>query len=104
MTTSVIVVTYRTPPALLARCLASIKTNNLPPPIIVDNTAHNIGFAAAANVGAEKSTADLLLFLNPDAALSAGAYATAPRYLAQNLSCGIVGLLLVSERGLAWSS
>jgi GT2 family glycosyltransferase len=78
---SVIVVTYRSAPALEA--LLPALERELEPQdelIIVDNdgsaegvaatvlrNADNVGFAAACNQGAAAATGDLLVFLNPDA-------------------------------------
>lgn len=118
MTVGAVTVTYRTPPRLLRACLASMKQNGCRQVVIVANDGAddiralavqlrasyysptiNRGFAAAANLGAAQLKTDLVLFLNPDAALERESLPRANRYVAAHPACGIVGLLLVAPRG-----
>lgn len=119
MTVGAVIVTFQTPADTLAACLASLQQNgchhsiviaNDPAPEIRTTAARyharyqsepvNRGFAAAANRGAALLKTNLLLFLNPDAALESHAVSRASGYLAAQPSCGIVGLLLISPRGV----
>jgi N-acetylglucosaminyl-diphospho-decaprenol L-rhamnosyltransferase len=61
----------------------------------------NLGFAMACNQGAAGSTADFLLFLNPDTRLMPGSLALPARYLGspQHEAVGIVGIQLVDAAG-----
>jgi GT2 family glycosyltransferase len=61
----------------------------------------NRGFAAACNQGAAGSTADYLLFLNPDTRVSADAVAksVACMQAPQNAGVGIVGVQMLDEAG-----
>jgi GT2 family glycosyltransferase len=70
-------------------------------PLVEFAMDHNLGFAAACNVGARGSTADYLLFLNPDAALMPGSLAGPIRFLADtvNSAIGILGVQLIDETG-----
>src|SRR5690242_6341987 len=45
------------------------RLDGLELPLVVLRKAQNVGFAAACNEGARGSTADLVLFLNPDTVL-----------------------------------
>lgn len=59
----------------------------------------NLGFARACNIGAEASTADMLLFLNPDCVLSPGSLARMIAVLNSADSIGMVGGLLCNPDG-----
>jgi len=61
----------------------------------------NRGFAAACNQGAAGSTADYLLFLNPDTRLMEGSLDVPSLFLdnAKNQSIGIVGIQLLDDDG-----
>jgi hypothetical protein len=59
----------------------------------------NLGFAAGVNRGARECHSDLLLLLNPDVRVLAGAVDAAVRYLGAHPEVGIVGAVLVDERG-----
>jgi GT2 family glycosyltransferase len=61
----------------------------------------NLGFAMACNQGAAGSTADFLLFLNPDTRLMPGSLALPARYLGSphHEAVGIVGIQLVDAAG-----
>jgi GT2 family glycosyltransferase len=74
-----------------------IKQDELPL-IILQNSA-NSGFAKACNHGAEKSTADYLLFLNPDTKLFDNSLSVPISFLKTNKNAGIVGVKLINEFG-----
>ncbi|MPZ17074.1 MAG: glycosyltransferase [Luteitalea sp.] len=67
----------------------------------VIRSRRNLGFAAACNRGAIGSTADYLLFLNPDTRVTADALARPVEYLASpsGRDVGIVGPRLVDDEG-----
>jgi GT2 family glycosyltransferase len=70
-------------------------------PLSVIRNRENRGFAAACNQGAEGSTAELLLFLNPDTRLMPGALEAPAGFLCDpaNGSAGIVGIQLIDAEG-----
>ena len=72
------------------------------PGLEVIGNAGNRGFAAACNQGAAASSADYLLFLNPDTRLTPGVITRAIRALEQPSGCrtGILGVRLVDEHGV----
>ncbi len=61
----------------------------------------NKGFGAACNQGAELATAELILFLNPDARLFANSLMLPINFLLQseNNNIGIVGIQLIDDSG-----
>src|SRR5437016_1789132 len=63
-------------------------------PLVVLRNERNRGFAAACNQGASGSTADYLLFLNPDTHLGSDALAEPVAFMErpQNGRIGIVGI------------
>jgi GT2 family glycosyltransferase len=63
-------------------------------------TNHNIGFAAASNVGATVGKRPFLLFLNPDTRIFPGALSTPIRFMLspEQKRVGICGIQLVDER------
>lgn len=71
------------------------------PGVTLIRTGANLGFAKGCNLGAQHTTAEYLLFLNPDAALYADtlpkvmAYMQAPEHAA----VGICGVQLLDEAG-----
>jgi GT2 family glycosyltransferase len=106
----------------LASCLASTITLRLDHVIVVDNASHdnslehlkelcpdgflkiiqnthNLGFAAACNIGAKASTAQYLLFLNPDCTLEPDALQRMMSVLESESSIGMVGGLLCNLDG-----
>ena len=70
------------------------------PLTIIHNTV-NLGFAVACNVGAHKSTADYLLFLNPDTRLFADSLSKPLAFMEhpKNQGTGIVGIQLLDANG-----
>lgn len=70
-------------------------------PLTVIELGLNAGFAAACNAGAAGSTADYILFLNPDAALYRDSLARPLRFLEtpENAGIGILGVQLVDDDG-----
>ena len=70
-------------------------------PLTVIKLGVNAGFAAACNAGTTGSTADYLLFLNPDAALYPNSLAQPIRFLElpENKSIGILGVQLIDDGG-----
>ena len=70
-------------------------------PLTVLRNLTNLGFAAACNQGAEKSTADYLLFLNPDTRLSKDSLAAAVSCMSspEQQKTGILGIQLIDENG-----
>jgi GT2 family glycosyltransferase len=118
---SVIVVNWNAGPALLD-CLASIGGGgrDVLETIVVDNdstdgslapvrerhptariveTGANLGFAAGANRGAAVARGDVLVFLNPDARVEAGAIDALAGALAAMPGAGIAGGGLVDPSG-----
>jgi N-acetylglucosaminyl-diphospho-decaprenol L-rhamnosyltransferase len=71
-------------------------------PLAIIRNRDNIGFAAACNQGAAGSTADFLLFLNPDTRLTPGSLAAPAQFLSDraNETTGIVGIQLVDSDGI----
>lgn len=70
-------------------------------PLKVISNTDNKGFAAASNQGAKGSTADFLLFLNPDTLLTAGCLEAPCEFLSrpEHAGVGIVGISLVDSNG-----
>ncbi|MDP2794825.1 MAG: glycosyltransferase family 2 protein [Sulfurisoma sp.] len=68
---------------------------------LVVNTT-NLGFAAACNLGAADSSADYLLFLNPDTRLFRESLSLPVTFMEQprNAGIGICGIQLLDDRGL----
>jgi hypothetical protein len=120
---SVVVVNWNAGGAL-ARCLASLAPDAAAGAevVVVDNASTdgsaaaavathpwarlhasgaNVGFARGANAGAALARGDVLVFLNPDAAVAPGALATLVGALAAAPEAGIAGGGLVDEDG-AW--
>ena len=77
------------------------KVTNLPLKII--KNASNKGFGTACNQGAENSTADYILFVNPDARVGVDAIASLLTFMesddVKNQKIGIVGGQLTDETG-----
>ena len=70
-------------------------------PLTVIRNAENLGFAAACNQGAKGSTADYLLFLNPDTKLFPESLSIPIQFMGQpeNAKIGICGIKMVDEDG-----
>lgn len=123
MSVSAIVVSYETREDLGA-CLASLAAHGGPglETIVVDNassdgsadlvgcsfpavrlvrSARNEGFGAACNRGAAVATGAYLLFLNPDAQVTAGAVPALARALDAHPDVAIVGPRTLNEDGTA---
>jgi GT2 family glycosyltransferase len=70
-------------------------------PLTVIQNSSNRGFAAACNQGAAGSTADYLLFLNPDTKILPDTLTKSVEYMAvpENSEIGILGVQLLEEGG-----
>jgi GT2 family glycosyltransferase len=70
-------------------------------PLRVIRSDRNLGFAAACNLGALGSTADYLLFLNPDCRLFRETLSTVTRFMGSDAAAelGICGVQLVDRDG-----
>jgi len=115
---SVVIVAYRTGPALL-RCLESLEgQEGLVEAIVVDNggggpeieearsmegvrvldAAGNLGFAPGCNLGARQAQGDVLVFLNPDTVVADGALPQLERAVADpSVGIAMARLLLLDE-------
>ena len=71
------------------------------PNITLIRTGANLGFGKACNLGAQQTKNELLLFLNPDAALYADTLPKALAYMQDpaNAKVGIAGVQLLDEVG-----
>src|SRR5918992_6063227 len=58
-------------------------------PLQVVHNSHNVGFAAACNQGAAGSTADYLLFLNPDTRLFSDTLTVTMRFMESERAAGV---------------
>jgi N-acetylglucosaminyl-diphospho-decaprenol L-rhamnosyltransferase len=74
---------------------------DLPVPLEVIPNRHNVGFAAACNQGAAGSTADYLLFLNPDTRLFPETLEAVTRFMESERAreIGICGVQMVDGDG-----
>jgi GT2 family glycosyltransferase len=78
----------------------------VPLPLVIISNSANRGFAAACNQGAADSTADYLLFLNPDTRLFPDTLATVMRFMesARSADVGICGVQMVASDGTPQTS
>jgi N-acetylglucosaminyl-diphospho-decaprenol L-rhamnosyltransferase len=74
---------------------------DLPLPLTLVRNSRNVGFAAACNQGAAGSTAEYLLFLNPDTRLFPETLATVTRFMEseQAAEVGVCGAQVVDGYG-----
>jgi N-acetylglucosaminyl-diphospho-decaprenol L-rhamnosyltransferase len=72
-------------------------------PLSFEKNKFNLGFAAGSNQGAKNSTADYLLFLNPDTRLLKDSLQAPLHFMSQpeNTSFGICGIRLLDDQGQA---
>jgi GT2 family glycosyltransferase len=117
----VVVVTYRSE-ATITACLASVMGSAPASVVVVENASgdeaanlaeaagatvvrndDNVGFARAANQGARRGRSEFVLFLNPDAVLTDGAW-DAMLAAAVDESVAVVGADLVHPDGTAQRS
>lgn len=82
-------------PEMVARAYPSCKLIGL---------KKNIGFAAACNLGARETSADYVVFLNPDAVVVPGFFSDLERVFFHRRDVGIIGGRLVNEDGSTQSS
>lgn len=90
MKTSVIIVKYRSE-KYLDNCLESVRNEKPHEIIVVDNDKVNQGYGAGCNIGAQKATGDILLFLNPDTKLLPGSLKEIANYFIENQNVGVIG-------------
>ncbi len=67
--------------------------------IIFVQLERNVGFGAAANIGAAKARNELIVFLNPDAFVPDGTLQRMADYLATHPESGLCGALLLDFQG-----
>jgi len=108
---------------LLGDCVASVLESGASRVIVVDNASvdssvdqlfgcfgdndklyviknpKNIGFAAACNIGVRESSAQKVLFLNPDCILMSGALISMSIVLERSQTIGMAGCLLCNPDG-----
>lgn len=71
----------------------------LGPRLSVIRNPHNVGFGTAVNQGLAATTAPLVLIINPDAHLKAGAIASLEAVLADHAACAIAGPRILNPDG-----
>lgn len=79
--------------------LSYLETSISDERVRIIRNGHNLGFAAACNIGARASATGNLLFLNPDSVLAPGALRRMIEVLEGNPSIGMVGGLLCNPDG-----
>ena len=90
MKISVVIVKYHSE-KYLNRCLESVKNEKPFEIIVVDNDKENLGYGRACNIGAEKASGNLILFLNPDTKLLPNCLKKMQEYFYKNKSVGVLG-------------
>jgi GT2 family glycosyltransferase len=75
-----------------------IVRRDFPAARLVANT-ENVGFGAAANIGAAAASGELLLFLNPDCVVPPGAVAALAHRLSDDPALGFAGPRILLESG-----
>ena len=120
---SVIIVSWNVK-AELERCLASLRRERNGEPgftvTVVDNASadgtaamvrqkfpnfkliaqdENIGFARACNLGAQDSSADYLVFLNPDTEITTGFFSDLERSFIHHPQAGVIGGHIINSDG-----
>lgn len=121
MNVDVVIVNYNAG-RLLRDCVQSVLAEQASHVFVLDNASHddslghlsasisdlrvtiirngrNLGFAAACNIGARASNANILLFLNPDSVLAEGSLHRMKDVLEGDPSFGMVGGLLCNLDG-----
>lgn len=70
-------------------------------PLVIIRNTRNVGFAAGCNIGAKGSSAEYLLFLNPDTRLQAESLCDLIGFLQEprNSGIGAAGIQLVDSKG-----
>lgn len=69
------------------------------PKLHIIRNQHNLGFAAACNIGYQSSQHEYILFLNPDCVLAPDALAEMLTVLQSDATIGMVGGLLINPDG-----
>ena len=77
---------------------ADLVAQDFPDARLIRNRS-NIGFAAAADLGADAAAGDVIVFLNPDCELSDDAFSAAANHLRQNPDVGALGVKLLDSDG-----
>jgi len=68
--------------------------------INLHNSVRNLGFGAACNYGAEKSTGDILFFLNPDTQIKSDyVMEILNKFMQSNEKVAIIGPMLITDEG-----
>jgi GT2 family glycosyltransferase len=77
----------------------SLDILDVHPKITIIKNSKNLGFSAGCNIGIKASSADYLLFLNPDCTISHDTITQLLDYLQAHDQAGMVGGLLVNPDG-----
>jgi GT2 family glycosyltransferase len=117
---AIVIVNFNSGPALV-RCLASIAEHaSLATTIVIDNASTdnstalpalgapgvelhvnnvNVGFGSGVNQGVRHTSADVVLILNPDCVLTAGAVERLEEELRRHPECAVVGPQIRNDDG-----
>lgn len=71
---------------------------NFPSIILIQNSA-NAGFSKACNQGLQKSTGEIILFLNPDTIVSESSLESAFCFVSTQKNCGAAGIKMIDGKG-----